>query len=507
LPQLTVGALIAAIFIVDLALTIYPRRIVTFMQFFAYISIFLTIGALLLGLRHWNALMGNGPGYDTYLQSRLLVLPADPAPMEKIGRRETGDGRRGKNEKEKKIGNREPEDGSRVPGLGSRGKDKRASVQAGKRAGEKIKIGGRETGDGRRVPGLGERMKGKLIPPSKAMPAGANQKSAAGFFFSVLGAGFLFTLLSGVTILWSSVRLATKMRLIEFQIPATAGALLIVAGSVFVALFLFARISPARWYYTENSLLRMVGRNEAGERRLNICIETPAPDYLCRKALARSYREKNKIKEALALYMEVLKERPDFPDVRLDLGDFYYNGGNYWRAADQYRKFLSYRPAATEVREKLSKCLVYIGNLEYGHRNYYKAVKSYKEALQTLERNQNDPVLQYKTGDACYRLGRIGGALVHLSASADQQPHDFSLQIRVGQLYETQGSFVRALYYYKRAIDAKPDRTMSYIYVGNVYRDRIKDRAKAAEWYQKGIDANPVDDAAPAAREALESLK
>ncbi len=478
-PWLTVGVVVAAMFVIDIALTIYPRRIVTFMQIFAYISILLTIGGLLLGLRHWNAMLGHGPVYDTYLQNRQRVLPADPAPWLQIGKKQaaapvafaTG--------------------AVRTPGqppVGVRRAMPQRPPYIPRTAANLINVN-------------------NLVPPPKPMHAGANQKNIIGFFFNVLCIGFLFPLISGVVILWSTTKLATKMRHVEFQIPATVGALLIVLFVIAAALFLFARISPERWFTAQNNLYRKVGMNDAGDRKLALCIEAAAPDYLCRKALAKSYWEKGKTKDALALYMEVLKERPDFPDVHRDLGDFYYNGKNYWRAADHYKKYLRQRPSVAAVREKLSKCLTYIGNLEYGRHNYRRAARAYEDAIQTMDKNKNDPILRYKTGDAYSKLGRITDALVHLSASADMQPHDVELQIRVARMYEMKRNFDKALYYYKCAIDAAPDQTKTYIYIGNLYRNLKGDKTKAAEWYQKGIEANPVNDAVPEARQAIENLK
>jgi tetratricopeptide (TPR) repeat protein len=497
-PWLTVGVLISAMFVINAALIAYPKRIVTFMQVFAYISILLAAGMLLLGLRHWHAWQKMGKVYELYLQHRMVVLPVDPLPQLQLVKRPEF----------------LPASGTvQVPQTGAPG----VPAAAGTGAVRRPPIVARKNARQAPNPGAGAAVQGgagesRLVTPGELatvthVPAGKLATSFLGFMLSVIGTGFLFSLLSGIVILKSSTRYANKLRHIEFQIPATPAALLIVFGSFALILFLFARISPARWYYTENEILRMVGRPDAGERRLKVCIESPSPDYLCRKSLARNYWEQNKLRDALALYMDVIKERPDFPDAHHDLADFYFNSKDYWRATDQYRKYLNLRPASMAAREKLSKSLIYIANQSYVHHKYRKAAAYYEEALKVVERNKTNPVIQYKAGESFYRIGRYADASVHYAVSADLQPQDFELQVKVAKLFEARRDFGKALEYYKKAIAAREDQTLVYVYIGNLYRDRLEDKSKAAEWYQKGIDANPVSAAAPDARKALDNLK
>ncbi len=465
LTKFTVGMTVAAIFLADAILTIYPRRIVTFMQIFAFITIGLTAGALLLGLRHWNAMNGLGAVYEQYLQHREVVLP-DTFPM-------------------LLIGNKKPREAAA-----------RATAAPPREARPYIP---REGADPELVRAV--------TANTKPMPAGANQTSVLPFFLRILGPGILFTLLSGIVIIWASMRHAGKMRHIEIVIPATAGALLVVACGALLILFLFTRISPARWYYTQNSIYRMLGKNEAGAKRLKVCIEVPAPDYLCRKELARAYWESNRIKNAFALYSDVIKEKPDFPEARRDLADLFYAGKNYWKAAEHYRKFLAMRPGVIPVKEKFSISLIFMGDKYYSKGKYTNAARVFTEAIEILDRNKTDPTLQYKTGDCFLRLGKLNDAIEHLSAAADLQNQDFELQIKVAQLYKRQRDYQKAIMYYKKSIDAKPDNTRAYMYIAEIYLDKYKDKAQACAWYKKGIDANPVSDAAPEARKALEILQ
>ncbi|MFA6448102.1 MAG: tetratricopeptide repeat protein [bacterium] len=483
-PWLTVGSLIAAVFAINLALTIYPKRIVTFMQALAFISILLTAGTLLLGLRHLNAKQGIGPVYDQYLQNRAVALPNDPLPQLQLI---------------KKVEMLPASGTAQIPNPVAPGRPPIVARQTANPAAGQVVVNG--------APG-----KSRLVTPGelaavKHVQAGKAATSWLGFFLSVTGAGMLFTLLSALVIFRTARRYANKFKHIEIQIPESVGALMIVAGTVMLVLFLFARISPARWYYSENALLRMAGRPDAGEKRLKVCIEVQAPDYLCRKALAKSYWEQNKLKDALALYLGVIKEQPEFPDARLDLGNFYYNSKDYWRATDQYRRYLSYRPSDMKARDRFSKSLIYIGNQHSIHHRHSKAAAAYEEALKALNRNKSDPVLQLKAGEAYLQVGRYGDAVAHLAVSADLQPQNFDLQIKVAKLYEARRELEKALVYYKKAIAARQDQTIAYIYIGNLYRDRYRDKEKAREWYRKGIDANPVNDAAPAARKALENLQ
>lgn len=495
LPQLTVGMVIAGLFVLNLILVAWPRRIATFMQVFAILSIFLTVGVLLLSLRHWNAMTGLGKDYQRYLLERSPLLPKDPYsqfspnfpnfPIFPFFPRMMFGAATGS---------------VSVPAAPYAGAVKKPGLP-----GNAIPQGARVKTATVKNPAASD-MAAKWAQSGKPIPVGGPDFSVFGFFCGVLRLGVLFPLLSGAAIFWTCNRFAGKLRHLEFQLPVTIAAVLIVAGGIFLVFFLFARILPARWYYTQSELMRLVNRNDAARKRLEFCVELAAPNYVCRNALALSYWNAGRVRDARNIFISVARERPNFPDVHRDLADLYFNERSYWRAAVHYRKYMKMRPNDLAVRKKLSTTLIHIGNENYSRGRFTKAARFYTEALDLLSLNKTDTVLQYKLGDSYYQLGKIGKALEHFRVVADLQPHDFEQQIHVAKVCEEKGDYRNALLYFKRSIAAKPDNSMSYVYVGNLYRDVWKNSGKAEEWYQKGIDANPVSDGAEAARQSIENL-
>jgi tetratricopeptide (TPR) repeat protein len=490
LPQVTVGLTLSAIFILNLFLAVFPKRIATFMQLFSIVLILLTFGSVLLALRHWNAMNGYGPLYEQYLQNRIVRLPSDPAPALMVF--------------------------GKPPVAAQVGAPAQAAPVGGKLISRQAIPGRPTAGRFSRTPVPGTVYAGKLAvgaaaaenaAPAKSVPAGNLEKAWYAFFIRVLGIGVVFPLLSALAVLWVCTRSAGDLKHIEFQIPVTVAAIMLIVGCIAIVLFLFARITPMRWYYTQSELLVLMGKTDAAQRKLEWCAKMPAPDFLCREALGRVYWSERRVNDARSLFLSVENEKPDFPDAHRDLGDLYFNEKQYWRASVEYRRYLKLRPGDLSVKDKLSCSLVAIANKYYGYGKFGSAARLYAEAFDLVDRNKTDTVLQFNAGDAYYQIGKLDKATEHFKAAADLQPHDFELQIHVGKVFAEKGDFKTAILYYEKSIAAKPDNSMSYVYIGDLYRDIWKDAARAKEWYKKAIDANPVSDGAEVARKAMENLR
>lgn len=433
LPQLSTGIVLCAVFAAGFFLALARRGMgVLILQLLAFFSVVVSIGALLMGFRFVNAEIELGPGYNTYVEERVTLMP--------------------------------------------------------------------------------EINMFRITPPSPTDAAEAydaetmGRVSVLGHLLEVLGPGVFFPFLSGVIILWASMAYAPVMDQRGFRLTPLYAAIAAVALVAPGFLFLFPRVSPATWYNFQAAMLLRVNRIEQAEQKLEACVNLPAPHATCELGLARIYWQTGRGKEAMPLYTKIAAKQPGIPETHRDLGDIYFKGANYWKAAEEYRKYLELRPGDKKYKKKLSDSLVLVGNDNYSAGKLETALRLYNEALDLLPANRDDIVLQYKIGDIYYQLGRKEESLEHFKITADLQPGDFEQQDLVAKVYEEIGEYENAIIYYKKSIEIKPDNTMSYVHIGDIYKDRWDDVDNAIKWYKNAIDADLYSRGADVARKRLRAL-
>ncbi|HOX27752.1 MAG TPA: tetratricopeptide repeat protein [bacterium] len=500
LPWLTVGLVVTASFIGLIAFSFIKNKYAVAFKTISYILILLTVGIFLLTVRHWNAFLGLNVNYAKYLDTRLQWLPDDPIPQLQL------------------IKHTEPVVVSKpVAGIPNKAQNPVKPVAPQPRAG--VSIPPQTAAAPMKIPAgtvvetataqLATIAKPGLPAPGKIIPAKPIKRRPTflSFMFSVFGFGTVFALISGIFLIFACGRMATKLEYPDLQIPSTVGAILIAVLIIIIAPILIARFFPMRWYYTENRLLSIAGMNRAAVSRLHKCVGLPIEDYICKSVLAGDYRKAGMVRESLQLYSSVTREKPEFADAHKGVADLYFAGKNYWKAAEEYRKYILLRPYSPEVREKLSTSLLYIADQYAAYGRLSGAAKFYEEAMSVLEKNKSNSNLQYKLGKLYLRLGKISFGIDHLKAAADLLPRDYELQMLVAELFRSKRNYDIARQYYERAISIQPGKSEPYIKIANMYLKDLKDQNQAAQWYQKAIDANPVSDASKEAKRLLESLK
>jgi len=350
-------------------------------------------------------------------------------------------------------------------------------------------------------------VRGDTMLRDVAPPAGLNASSPVVFFRKTLGSGALFPLVAGLFLLWASGRYAPYYESFQLRLSPVLAALAATILIFAFALFLVSRLAPAWMYTTQAGLYMRLDKLEQAETVLEKCAALPAPDGSCQITLAGIYWKTGRVDEARNLLRKVVEKKPGYAAGHSTLGDLYFAETNYLGAMQEYRKYVELVPGSRKYAGKLSETMLYIGNQKYGDEDYENALEYFEGAIDLLEANRSDPALQYKIGDCYYRQGNKEKALEHFQASADLRTDEFEPQIQVAKICEELGDFDKAMIYYKKSIDAKPDNSFSYVYIGNLYRDVWKDYGKAAEWYEKGIEASIHSNGAHTAERNLEELR
>ncbi len=93
-------------------------------------------------------------------------------------------------------------------------------------------------------------------------------------------------------------------------------------------------------------------------------------------------------------------------------------------------------------------------------------------------------VLQQETG-------KLGDAVVTMRESVYLYPGVAELHNNLGTLYALKGEYDRALSEYGKAVDIKPDLAEAYLDIGIIYKDYLKNKAKAIEAFRKYTALRP----------------
>ena len=336
--------------------------------------------------------------------------------------------------------------------------------------------------------------------------AGKGAGSSLAFLLRVLGPGAVFPFLSGILILWAGLRYGYHYAPFRLSIPAAIAALAAAALMFCGIFFIISRAAPAFWYSTRASIFIQMNKTERAERILLKCTQLPVPTGACETTLAGIYWKSGRVKPARELLLRVSNGKPGFPDGHRLLGDLYFAEKNYWQAAEKFRIYLKLAPHDSAYAKKLSDSVIYIGTENYAARRFDAALENFIEAYKLTASNRTDTALLYKIADCYYQTGNKDRALEFFKATADLTPHDFELQIQVAKVYEEIRDYENAIAYYDKSIQAKPDNSLSYVYIGNIYRDAMDDKEAAAGWYTKAIEADEFSKGADTARANLKKL-
>ena len=91
------------------------------------------------------------------------------------------------------------------------------------------------------------------------------------------------------------------------------------------------------------------------------------------------------LKKAISHCEEALKINPSYPFTHDNLGNVYYENGEYVKARNSFRNALLYDPTYAEAMNDLA--MIYLESDFEGH-NIFKAKSLHKEALELLDETE-----------------------------------------------------------------------------------------------------------------------
>jgi protein O-GlcNAc transferase len=179
---------------------------------------------------------------------------------------------------------------------------------------------------------------------------------------------------------------------------------------------------------------------------------------------AEAFALSGDFERAIALYREVLKERPDYPSAQRKLASALQSSGSVEEAAAGYRIAIALDPGDARALDELGRLL--------GHRGDMRAAIEHLRAAVRL-----DPHLasaRGALGDALCRQGLWGEGIAELEAARASDPNSWPLNLRLGTALGAAGPerLDAAMDCFRRVIALVPGHAMAHIHLGMAFWKR-----------------------------------
>ena len=213
-------------------------------------------------------------------------------------------------------------------------------------------------------------------------------------------------------------------------------------------------------------------------------------------AVGLGHHMSNRLRQAAAIYRQVLEARPDHPEALHLLGVVMHQMGKSADAVDLIAKAIALDPDYAEAHYNLGNMLQEQGKLDAAVAAYRHAValapgnaEAYSNlgiALDGLGRSE-EAVAAYRQaiavkpdyaeahsnlGDALMSLGRIDEAIASCQAAIALKPNLAGAHNNLGIALKNQGKLEEAVAAYHRALELKPDYAEAYSNLGNALDDQ-----------------------------------
>ena len=336
-----------------------------------------------------------------------------------------------------------------------------------------------------------------VLPPNKGMS----------FLLKLLGPGVLFALLGGIAVMVSTYVFASSQKFLNYQLPTTATAMVIVFGGFGLILLSLHLFFPARWYQLTATVYQTVGMPKREEKALKKCSELPVPPLSCEMNLARLYADTDRQAEALALYHNLAARYPKYIEISKQVGMIFFRQREYMRAVLEFRKFREQIKNDTEVNAKMSDALRRLGDDAFDAGSVDSALSLYKEAYDLVPKMRRDMAMNLRLAELLIRKNNYKDASDYYKRAANQDRKDFKLQSDAASVLEQAGEHDDAIKYYERCINAKNDELQCYKHIALIQWQKKGDPAAARQTIEEGLAIKRVGDDAHELNNLLQTIR
>ncbi|XP_049886201.1 UDP-N-acetylglucosamine--peptide N-acetylglucosaminyltransferase 110 kDa subunit-like [Pectinophora gossypiella] len=189
---------------------------------------------------------------------------------------------------------------------------------------------------------------------------------------------------------------------------------------------------------------------------------------------------KNKIKRAVAVYLQSLKLSPNNGIIHGNLACMYYKEGFIDLAIETYRRAIELQPNFPDAYCNLANALKEKGLVYEAEECYNKALRLCPVHVDTLN----------NLGNVKREQGKIEEATELYLKVLEIFPNFAATHSNLASLLQQQGKLHEALMHYRQAINIQPKFADAYSNMGNTLRE-LQDVSGALVCFRKAIEINP----------------
>ncbi|KAG6454168.1 UDP-N-acetylglucosamine--peptide N-acetylglucosaminyltransferase 110 kDa subunit [Manduca sexta] len=189
---------------------------------------------------------------------------------------------------------------------------------------------------------------------------------------------------------------------------------------------------------------------------------------------------KNKIKRAVAVYLQSLKLTPSNGIIHGNLACLYYKQGFIDLAIETYKRAIELQPDFPDAYCNLANALKEKGLVSEAEECYNKALRLCPSHVDTLN----------NLGNVKREQGKIEEATELYMKALEVFPNFAATHSNLASLLQQQGKLGEALMHYRQAINIQPKFADAYSNMGNTLRE-LQDVTGALVCFRKAIQINP----------------
>lgn len=187
-----------------------------------------------------------------------------------------------------------------------------------------------------------------------------------------------------------------------------------------------------------------------------------------------------KYSEALTYLRKARKSWPSIPKVYFELGYAFRKLNMLDSATTNFNRCLELKPDYSLAYKEL-------GNMAYDKDKNAEALDYYAKYEQNSKSEITDYLFWYRKGFILNGLKRYSEAVTSLERAKSLKPDYFNTHLELGFAASRLKQSDVAIAHYKKAIEIDSKSHIPYNGIGEVYRDYIKDRDEAMNWYRKSL--------------------
>lgn len=192
------------------------------------------------------------------------------------------------------------------------------------------------------------------------------------------------------------------------------------------------------------------------------------------------YAPSDNLEKQIKCYEKTLENKPEDDAAWNNMGNAYYDLGDYTKALECYEKAIQNKPEYNAAWHNMGLIYFALGkNIE--------AVDCYENAINF---NPEDDAAWYNLGNVHFALGENMKAIHCYQKAIKSQPDSYEAWNNTGNVYDELGQIKKAIECYQKATEILPERFEAWYNIGGAY-SVLGDHSKAMDCYQRAMESNP----------------